>query len=76
MMERIGYAMAQETKPCPHCGKTMIRTPTGAVLTSYPPQTPMMWWCACGHTEDAGVERGKTIQERRLEEWQRANEAS
>lgn len=65
-----------ETKECPNCGKQMIKTATGTVLTTYPAQYPMMWWCACGHQESAGVERGTTADERRREEWESANNPS
>jgi ribosomal protein L37AE/L43A len=52
-----------DTKPCP-CGHKMIRRYAGYV--SY-------WWCGgCGHTEDGGVEHGKTEDELAMAEWQEA----
>lgn len=56
------------------CGKWMIKRSTGIVLTSYPPQYPMMWWCACGKTKDAETVYGKTDEQIAKEEWDKANE--
>lgn len=62
-----------ETKICEKCGKKMIKIGTGFVLTSYPPQYPMKWWCGCGHEESAGMERGKTEEEMNRENWEKEN---
>ena len=65
--------MSNEKKLCEKCGKWMILTGTGRVLTSYPPQYPQVWWCGCGHQEQGPILRGKTDEEMRREEWERAN---
>lgn len=68
--------MPVETKPCPQCGKRMIKESTGTVLASNPPQYPMMWWCACGHREDAETVRGTTETDRRRARWEAAQGGS
>jgi hypothetical protein len=65
--------MPAETKECPKCHKKMIMMSAGCVLTSYPPQYPMLWWCGCGHTETGPTIRGKTDEELRREEWEKVN---
>ena len=63
----------QQTKPC-ECGKNMILRGTGRVLTTYPPQYPMDWFCAgCGARTVGPVIRGKTDEEVAIEDWERAN---
>jgi len=52
-----------KTKLC-KCGKKMIKIDTGVVFTTDPPLYSMKWWCAnCGREENAGFERGSTIEE-------------
>ena len=63
------------TKPCPACGKKMIRRNANYVLCTYPPIQPWDWWCACGHTEKGGEERGKTNEEILREQWEIAQHA-
>ena len=62
-----------DTKVCPKCGKLMIKIYKNEVLTSYPAQYPMSWWCKCGHTEDAGVERGITTDDINNARWNSVN---
>jgi len=62
-----------ETKICPKCQKKMIKRSTGIVLSSYPQQYPMMWWCGCGHQEPAETIQGKTDEQVSREEWERIN---
>ena len=56
-------------KVCSECGKRMIKTRTGVILATYPAQYPQMWWCGCGHTEEAETLWGKT----RREMWEELN---
>ena len=70
---RMSQAEEGTKKPCPNCGKWMISTGTGIVLTSYPEQYPQIWWCRCGHTEPAPTLHGMTEHERRLNQWEQAN---
>lgn len=65
-----------ETKDCPKCEKKMIQRGTGFVYATYPPITPMIWWCGCGYTEDAPSKRGKTENEIIRELWEAANSLS
>ena len=60
-------------KVCPECGKRMIKTGTGVILATYPAQHPQMWWCGCGHAEEAETLRGKTVEQLRREEWEDLN---
>ena len=60
-------------KPCPKCSKVMVCVGTGIVLGSYPQQYPMIWWCACDHTEDAGIDRGMVREQMNLEAWGKIN---
>ncbi len=62
-----------ENKTCPNCGKAMIEWGTGRVHLTYPLQHPWIWRCACGHTEEGGVHREATADERFKEAWDRAN---
>jgi hypothetical protein len=67
--------MSQEDKYkiCTKCSKQMIKTGTGIVLTSYPPQYPQKWWCGCGHEEPAETIWGTTVEESNRNEWNRLN---
>lgn len=72
------YAIVQSTQTAPQnichiCGKKMIKRYANYVLTSYPPQYPWDWWCACGHTELGGVDRGQTDEEILKERWEQEN---
>jgi hypothetical protein len=58
---------------CKKCGSEMVKAYSNIVLTSYPPQYPWYWYCGCGHTEDGGIERGKTYEEQLREEWENKN---
>lgn len=62
----------QGTKECPKCERRMIKAPTGVCLMTSPVQYPWDWWCACGHTEEGGVEREATIEEERRKRWEKA----
>lgn len=57
---------------CEKCGKWAIKTGTGITLTSYPPQYPQIWKCACGWMKDADVIHGKTDEEVFTDNWSRA----
>ena len=61
------------TRPCPVCGKLMIKRHTGPILDSYPAYYPWDWWCACGHMEPGGSDRGLTDEGAARQEWDRAN---
>ena len=61
-------------KICPKCEKKMIQRYSNLVLTSYPPQYPWDWSCACGHTEKGGIERGQTDEDIALKKWKKENE--
>lgn len=71
----VVVASTQESQQriCSICGKKMIKRYANYVLTSYPPQYPWSWWCACGHTEPGGIERGKTDEEILEERWNEEN---
>lgn len=58
---------------CEKCGKWAIKQSTGIVLTSYPPQYPMMWKCGCGWSTSAGTIRGTTEEEVFNKQWEEAN---
>jgi hypothetical protein len=62
-----------ETKPCPQCGKKMIKR-YNRILPSYPPLYPWEWWCGCGHVEEGGCERGSTLEEQSMSLWKAANQ--
>lgn len=61
-----------QTKPCPGCGKFMIRLATGQIL-GYPPTYAMRWRCACGRVEEAGAEPDEADTDRFLRLWRMAN---
>jgi hypothetical protein len=61
-----------QTKPCPDCGKFMIRIATGHVLNGQPLVYPLWWRCACGRTE-AGVGRDVVDLDRFQRLWNMAN---
>ncbi|KKN81089.1 hypothetical protein LCGC14_0323080 [marine sediment metagenome] len=58
-----------DTKPCPECNGKMIQWPTGVVLCCYPPKTPWIWKCGCGHTEKGGKWVGQTDEQSFQDEW-------
>jgi len=62
-----------ETKPCPSCGKLMIRCYANYILCTYPPQHPYDWWCGCGHSEAGGVERCELPKNTLMRQWEAAN---
>ena len=62
-----------ETKPCPKCGKQMIKWDQMTVYATNPPQYPWDWRCGCGHQEKGGVRRGKTMEDLFVERWTDAN---
>jgi len=64
-----------ETKPCPQCGKRMIKRCVVAIYLIDPPLLPSFWWCKCGRWEEAGIERGKTISGFYEWIWELANQA-
>lgn len=51
----------------------MIQWYQNMVLTSYPAQFPWDWKCGCGHSEEGGIEMGKTIEDRFQETWEGEN---
>ncbi|MHC1588398.1 MAG: hypothetical protein ACXQS1_01115 [Methermicoccaceae archaeon] len=57
----------EETKRCPKCGAKMIKRYQQRILPTYPAQSPWDWWCACGHREKGGVDKGMSEEE----VWQR-----
>lgn len=67
-----------EPMPCDKCGKNMIRRYTGQMMTSYPPQEPWVWWCACGMQKPGGVIVEKSQDELAKAAWNaaQATEAS
>jgi len=69
--------MADETKPCPRCGKRMILIPAGVIYPTDPPRWPHLWWCGCGHCEPGPTLReGSRAMARRAAwraVWERAN---
>ncbi len=62
-----------ETTICENCGKKAIKMSTGIVLTSYPPQYPMIYKCGCGWTKEAEIVRGQTEEEMFQENWNNIN---
>jgi len=73
VVARDAAGAAPETKTCPDCGRLMIRISDGRCLTSYPTQYPMIWWCNCGHHENAGTDHDKTAERIQLERWAAVN---
>lgn len=61
-----------QTRPCPGCGKFMIRLATGQVL-GYLPRYSMAWRCACGQVEDAGSEPDEADGARFRRLWRMVN---
>jgi hypothetical protein len=65
--------MSEQTKPCPVCGKKMIRKYRHYIMATYPASHPWDWWCGCGHKEEGGIERGITPDEALRIQWEEAN---
>jgi hypothetical protein len=63
----------EQTKPCPECGKKMVRKFGMGTLDTWPAQRGWGWWCGCGHTEHGGVESDKTPDQIAHEKWEEAN---
>lgn len=59
-------------KKCSKCGKNMIMEYRSIALVTYPQKFPWDWWCACGNTEEGGIERGQTNEEIRQKNWEMA----
>lgn len=59
----------EERKQCPNCGATMLKERTGETVPTDPPRQKMMWWCGCGHIEDAGLYIPPTMEQIRMEKW-------
>lgn len=59
---------------CPQCGKVMIKRYDDTIILVYPPVMSWVWWCACGHTEAGGEERGLTTEEMYRQQWEDAHE--
>lgn len=74
-MEIEGYESLdmKAQKPCPKCGKQMIKWLTGG-LGHNPPDKRWNWRCGCGYLEEGGSWRIKTDEEMFQEEWEKAQE--
>lgn len=66
--------MKQKTKDCPQCGKKAVYMYSGATQLSDPPAHIMMWYCACGYIENAGVEREESEDSKRKRLWKEAQD--
>ena len=64
----------KSNKPCPQCGKKMIKWPTGLRLLVNPPLDCWNWKCGCGHEEKGGSRSGLTEAQNFRIEWEKAQE--
>ena len=60
---------------CPKCGSNMVEKAPGIIYATYPACWDRVLWCACGHTENRGIVRGKTSDEILMDTWREANKS-
>ena len=59
------------SKPCPQCGKAMIRRHT--LGAPYAGGCPYFWWCRCLYTEQGGMDTPALAEAFYLEVWELVN---
>lgn len=66
--------MHEVVKPCPVCGKKMIRRTLPEILLSNPPVVQYQWWCGNdGYQGDVERERDTSAEDRAFNQWRDAN---
>ena len=53
----------------------MVEKAPGIIYATYPACWDRVLWCACGHTENRGIVRGKTSDEILMDTWREANKS-